>query len=224
MRYDVITLFPELISGYFEDSIIRRAIDQKIISVELHQLRDYALNKHRQVDDSPYGGGSGMVLRSDVLGLAVESVKAKDDKKPVVIYLSPQGQKLDNKLARKLSEQERFILVCGRYEGVDQRFIDQYVDMEISIGDYVLSGGELPAAVFVDAVSRFITGVVGKEDSVSSDSFENSFLKYPQYTKPREFNGQTIPDVLLSGNHAEIDKWRAQISLETTKKKRKDIL
>ena len=224
MRYDVITLFPELIASYFQDSIIKRAIDNNLISVNLHQLRDYALDKHKQVDDSPFGGGSGMVLRPDVLGLAVESVKAKDDKKPVVVYLSPQGRKLDNKIARELSTKERFILVCGRYEGVDQRFIDLYVDMEISIGDYVLSGGELPAAVFIDAVSRFIPGVVGKQDSVSTDSLENSSLKYPQYTKPREFNGLNVPDVLLSGNHAEIDKWRENISKEITNKKRKDLI
>lgn len=224
MRYDVITLFPELISGYFEDSLIKRARKQGIITVEMHQMRDYATDKHKQVDDSPYGGGSGMLLKADVLGRAVEAVKEKSDIKPVVVYLSPQGKKLNNKLARELSKKDRFILVCGRYEGVDQRFIDLYVDMEISIGDYVLSGGELPAAVFIDAVSRFIPGVVGKEDSVSTDSFENEGLKYPQYTKPREFGGIEVPEVLLSGNHSKIEKWRENASKEVTKKKRKDLI
>jgi tRNA (guanine37-N1)-methyltransferase len=208
MRYDVITLFPELISGYFEDSIIKKARQQDIISVHMHQLRDHATDKHKQVDDSPFGGGSGMLIKADVLDKAVEHVEGLDKTKPVVVYLSPQGKKLNNKLAKELAKKERFILVCGRYEGVDQRFIDTHVDMEISIGDYVLSGGELAAAVFIDAVSRFIPGVVGKEESVLNDSLENDNLKYPQYTKPREYKGMNVPDVLLSGNHKEIDEWR----------------
>jgi len=224
MKFDILTLFPELISSYFEDSLLKRAREKNLISINLHQLRDYALDKHKQVDDSPFGGGDGMLLRVDVLGLAVEKISEMNSVKPYVIYLSPQGEKLNNKTARALSKKERVLLVCGRYEGVDQRFIDLYVDEEISIGDYVLSGGELPAAVFVDTVSRFIPGVVGKEGSVTSDSLENSRLKYPQYTKPRTYKGLDVPEVLLSGNHSKIEKWREDTSIKTTKKKRSDLL
>jgi tRNA (guanine37-N1)-methyltransferase len=224
MRFDIITLFPELISSYFEDSLLKRAREKGIVSVNLHQMRDYALDKHKQVDDSPFGGGSGMLLKADVLGLAVEKVTEMDDQKPYVVYMSPQGEKLNNKSARELAGKKRIILVCGRYEGVDQRFIDMYVNAEISIGDYVLSGGELPAAVLIDAVSRFIPGVVGREDSVANDSLENSRLKYPQYTKPRNYKGLDVPEVLLSGNHSEIEKWRHDTAAKTTKKKRSDLL
>jgi tRNA (guanine37-N1)-methyltransferase len=210
MRFDLITLFPELISSYFEDSILKRAREKKLIEVNLYQLRDYAQDKHKQVDDTPYGGGSGMLIKVDVLGKALESVSRLEGTKPYVIYLSPQGKKLTNKIARDFTNKERIILVCGRYDGVDQRFIDSYVDEEISIGDYVLSGGELPAAVFVEAVSRFIPGVVGDHENVVNDSLENGRMKYPQYTKPREYNGLGVPEVLLSGNHGEIDKWREE--------------
>lgn len=224
MRFDILTLFPELISSYFEDSILERAREKKIITIQLHQLRDYALDKHKQVDDSPFGGGSGMLIKVDVLGLAVEKITELDKEKPYVVYLSPQGDKLDNKLSRSFSNKKRVLLVCGRYEGVDQRFIDLYVDQEISIGDYVLSGGELPAAVFVDAVSRFVPGVVGKEESVMSDSLENSRLKYPQYTRPRNYKDLEVPEVLLSGDHSKIEKWRNEHAIKTTKKKRSDLL
>ncbi|MEI6093263.1 MAG: tRNA (guanosine(37)-N1)-methyltransferase TrmD [bacterium] len=224
MRFDILTLFPELISSYFEDSILQRAREKNIIKIQLHQLRDYALDKHKQVDDSPFGGGSGMLIKADVLGLAVEKITELDEEKPYVVYLSPQGDKLNNKLARDFSSKKRILLVCGRYEGVDQRFIDLYVDQEISIGDYVLSGGELPAAVFIDAVSRFIPGVVGKEESVLNDSLENSRLKYPQYTRPRNYKGMEVPEILLSGDHGKIEKWRNEHSIKTTKKKRSDLL
>lgn len=208
MRFDIITLFPELISGYFKDSLIKRALDKNILQIEMHQLRDFALDKHHQVDDSPFGGGAGMLLKPDVLGGAMDHVLSLHAHKPLVIYLSPQGEKFNNVMAKELSQAENIILVCGRYEGVDHRFIELYIDKEISIGDYVLSGGELAAAVVIDAVSRFIPGVVGKEDSVLNDTFENSTLKYPQYTRPREYKGLDVPEVLMSGNHAEIEKWR----------------
>jgi len=224
MRFDIITLFPELISGYFEDSLIKKARDKGVLSIELHQLRDFALDKHHQVDDSPYGGGAGMLLKPDVLGRAVEHVVSSITKKALVIYLSPQGKKLDNVIAKELSQEDNIVLVCGRYEGVDHRFIELYVDKEISIGDYVLSGGELAAAVVVDAVSRFIPGVVGREDSVLNDSLENSMLKYPQYTRPRIYKGIEVPEVLVSGNHKNIEKWRNEQSVKTTKKKRGDLL
>jgi tRNA (guanine37-N1)-methyltransferase len=224
MRFDIITLFPELISGYFKDSLIKKAKDKGLLSVELHQLRDFAMDKHKQVDDSPYGGGVGMLLKADVLGACLENIISKSPKKPLVIYLSPQGKKLNNTIARELANEDAIVLVCGRYEGVDHRFIELFVDQELSIGDYVLSGGELAAAVVIDTVSRFIPGVVGKEDSVASDSLENSMLKYPQYTRPRIYKGLDIPEVLMSGNHSEIEKWRKEQSVKTTNKKRKDLL
>jgi tRNA (guanine37-N1)-methyltransferase len=224
MRFDIITLFPELISGYFEDSLIKKARDKNILTIEMHQLRDFSTDKHHQVDDSPYGGGAGMLLKADVLGGAVEHVLSILPKKPLVVYLSPQGEKLNNVVARELAQFENLVLVCGRYEGVDHRFIELYVDKEISIGDYVLSGGELAAAVVVDTVSRFISGVVGKEDSVLTDSLENSMLKYPQYTRPRIYKGLDVPEVLVSGNHSEIEKWRKEQSVKITRKKRGDLL
>ena len=224
MRFDIVTLFPELISAYFEDSLIKKARDKGILSINMHQMRDFSTDKHHQVDDAPYGGGAGMLLKVDVLGAAVEHVLSQTPKKPMVVYLSPQGEKLNNTMARELAQEENIVLVCGRYEGVDHRFIELYVDREISIGDYVLSGGELAAAVVIDAVSRFVPGVVGKEESVSNDSLENSMLKYPQYTRPRTYKGLEVPEVLMSGNHAEIDKWRKGQSVNTTKKKRGDLI
>lgn len=224
MRFDIVTLFPELISGYFQDSLIKKAKDKGLLSIELHQLRDFATDKHKQVDDSPYGGGVGMLLKADVLGACIEHVVSQIPKKPLVVYLSPQGEKLNNTMARELANEENIVLVCGRYEGVDHRFIELFVDKEISIGDYVLSGGELAAAVVIDAVSRFVPGVVGKEDSVLSDSLENSMLKYPQYTRPRVYKDLEVPEVLMSGNHSEIEKWRKEQSVKTTKKKRKDLI
>jgi tRNA (guanine37-N1)-methyltransferase len=224
MRFDIITLFPELISGYFKDSLIKRALDKNILQIEMHQLRDFATDKHHQVDDSPFGGGAGMLLKPDVLGGAMDHVLSLHTQKPLVVYLSPQGEKLSNVVAKELSKAENIVLVCGRYEGVDHRFIELYVDREISIGDYVLSGGELAAAVVIDAVSRFIPGVVGREDSVLNDTFENSTLKYPQYTRPRVYKGFEVPEVLMSGNHADIEKWRKEQSIKVTKKKRGDLL
>jgi len=224
MRFDIITLFPELISGYFQDSLIKKAQDKGVLSIELHQLRDFATDKHKQVDDSPYGGGAGMLLKPDVLGACVENVVSKLPKKPLIVYLSPQGEKLNNTMAKELAQEENIVLVCGRYEGVDHRFIELFVDKEISIGDYVLGGGELAAAVVIDVVSRFVPGVVGKEESVLNDSLENSMLKYPQYTRPRTYKELEVPEVLLSGNHSEIEKWRKEQSLKATTKKRKDLL
>ena len=224
MRFDIITLFPELISNYFQDSLIKKAKDKGVLSIALHQLRDFATDKHKQVDDSPYGGGAGMLLKPDVLGACVEHVVSKMPKKPLVIYLSPQGEKLNNTMAKELAKEENIVLVCGRYEGVDHRFIELFVDKEISIGDYVLSGGELAAAVVIDAVSRFVPGVVGKEESVLNDSLQNSMLKYPQYTRPKKYKDLDVPEVLMSGNHSEIEKWRKEQSVKVTKKKRKDLL
>jgi tRNA (guanine37-N1)-methyltransferase len=225
MNFYIITLFPEIIKPYFNDSILKNAIKNNLINVKFYNLRDFALDKHHTVDDTPYGGGSGMLLKVDVLEHAVKSIKEENKVDAKVIYLSPKGIKLNNTIAKKFSYEEKdLILVCGRYEGVDERFIDLCVDYEVSIGDYVLSGGELPALVFVESVSRFIEGVIGSYDSVTSDSFENNTLKYPQYTRPRVFKKLEVPKVLLNGNHEEIKKWRKNQSLNITKKKRKDIL
>jgi tRNA (guanine37-N1)-methyltransferase len=225
MIFDIITIFPEMIAPYFKGSMLKRAAEKDLLKVNLVQLRDYCEDKHKQVDDTIYGGGSGMLMRADVLGRAVEDLKSKAEEETFVVLMSPQGVCLNNKLAKELSlSKKHIIIVCGRYEGVDQRFIDLYVDMEISIGDFVLSGGELAAAVTIEAVSRFITGVIGKEESVSTDSFEQSRLKYPQYTKPREYKGLFVPEVLLSGNHAQIAKWREEQAILNTEKKRKDLL
>lgn len=225
ISFNILSLFPSLIENYFNDSILQKAISKKLIKINIYNLRDYALNKHKQVDDTPYGGGAGMLLKADVLSNAILKIKENE---PVdkIIYLSPQGVKLNNVLAREFVKKTdiSYLLVCGRYQGVDQRFIDLFVDLELSIGDYVLSGGELPACVFIEAISRFIPNVIGNEESPNNDSFENNLLKYPEYTRPYEFNGVKVPDVLLSGDHEKIKIWRKSQALKHTKSKRKDIL
>lgn len=225
LKFHVVTLFPELIFPYFQDSILNRAIKNKILEVSFYNLRDYSSDKHKQVDDTPCGGGPGMLLKVDVLYNAVTNIKNKlNDVEAKVVYLSPQGLKLTNIKARSFSKYSNLILVCGRYEGVDQRFIELLVDEEISIGDYVLNGGELPACVLIEAVSRFLPKVVGNLESVDTDSFENGYLKYPQYTRPVDFNGLKVPEVLLSGNHQAIKNWREEEACNCTKKKRKDLI
>jgi len=222
LEFNIISLFPDLIEPYFKDSILKKAINNNIIKVNFYNLRDFARDKHKKVDDTPYGGGAGMLLKADVLYNALKSIKKTKNTK--VIYFSPQGKKLDYKLSKKYTKATSLILICGRYEGVDQRFIDKYVDTEISIGDYVLSGGELPACVFIEAVSRFIPSVLGNIESSKNDTFENNLLKYPQYTRPYNFKEIRVPEVLISGNHEKIKQWREEISKIKTKKKRKDLL
>ena len=219
MKFDVLTLFPEMFD-LLNQSIIGRAIEKDLININLVNIRDFSKDKHKNVDDTPYGGGAGMVIRPDVVYDAFQSVKAEGAK---VIYMSPQGNVLNQKKVVELSKEKHLILLCGHYEGIDQRVLDEIVDEEISIGDYVLTGGELPAMVLIDSVSRYVEGVIS-EDSTSEESFSNNLLEYPQYTRPEVFNGEKVPEVLLSGHHENIRKWREEKSLEFTKSKRPDLL
>jgi tRNA (guanine37-N1)-methyltransferase len=219
MKFDVLTLFPEMFDT-LNQSIIGRAIEKDLININLVNIRDFSKDKHKNVDDTPYGGGAGMVIRPDVVYEAYQSVKTEGAK---VIYMSPQGKVLDQKKVVELSKEKHLILLCGHYEGIDQRVLDEIVDEEISIGDYVLTGGELPAMVLIDSVSRYVEGVIS-EDSTSEESFSNNLLEYPQYTRPEVFNGVKVPDVLISGHHENIRKWRKEKSLEFTKNKRPDLI
>ena len=219
MKFDVLTLFPEMFAP-IEQSILGRAIENKLIDINLVNIRDFSENKHKKVDDTPYGGGAGMVMMPDVVYRAYQSVKSEDAK---VIYMSPQGQTLNQKKVEDLSKEKHLILLCGHYEGIDQRVIDKIVDEEISIGDYVLTGGELPAMVLIDSVSRYVEGVLNK-DSTNEESFTNGLLEYPQYTRPEVFEGEKVPEILLSGHHENIEKWRRKKSIEITKQKRPDLL
>ena len=219
MKFDVLTLFPEMFEP-LNSSIIGRAKEKNLIEINLINIRDFSKDKHKKVDDTPYGGGAGMVMMPDVVYDAYKSV---EDINAKVIYMSPQGKKLTQKKVEELAKQEHLIILCGHYEGIDQRVIDKIVDEEISIGDYVLTGGELPAMVLIDSVSRYAEGVITKE-STNEESFTNGLLEYPQYTRPEVFEGEKVPEVLLSGHHANIEKWRKEKSLEITAKKRPDLL
>lgn len=219
MKFDVLTLFPEMFET-MNKSIIGRAIEKDLININLVNIRDFSKDKHKNVDDTPYGGGAGMVIRPDVVYDAYQSVKTPESK---VIYMSPQGKVLNQKKVVELCKEKHLILLCGHYEGIDQRVLDEIVDEEISIGDYVLTGGELPAMVVIDSVSRYVEGVISKE-STSEESFSNGLLEYPQYTRPEVFNGVKVPDVLISGHHENIRKWREGKSLEFTKMKRPELL
>jgi len=223
MRFDIITIFPEMFASFFSGGVVRRALERGLVEVRVHNLRDYTQDKHKQVDDRPFGGGEGMVLKPEPVFEAVESIK-KEDMKSLVYLLSPQGAKFDASFAQTLSRVPRVILICGRYEGVDERVSRHLVDGEISIGDYVLTGGEPAAWVIVDAVSRFIPGVVGKGESVRQDSFFDGLLDYPHYTRPRDFRGRKVPLVLFSGDHAKIHSWRRRKALEKTRSLRPDLL
>jgi len=225
MRIDVLTLFPEMFAPLLSTSIIGRAIAKGLLEIKLYNIRDFAKNKHKRVDDYPYGGGQGMILAPQPLFDALYHVLgAYESEKPKVILMSPQGKVLDQDLARQLSKEHGLVIICGHYEGVDQRVIDRLVDMEISIGDYVLTGGELPAMVLIDCVGRLIPGVLGNPESTQDESFSRGLLEYPQYTRPYEYEGYTVPDVLLSGNHQEIQRWRLKESLRNTLQKRPDLL
>ncbi len=219
MKFNILTLFPEMFDTV-QKSIIGKAIEKGIIEINLINIRDFSKNKHKKVDDTPYGGGAGMVMRADVVYDAYKSIENKNAK---VIYMSPQGKKLNQQKVEELSKEENLIILCGHYEGIDQRVIDEIVDEEISIGDYVLTGGEIPAMVLIDSVSRYIEGVIS-EESTSEESFSNGLLEYPQYTRPEVFNGKSVPQILISGHHENIDKWRKEKSIEITKKKRPDLL
>lgn len=219
MKFDVLTLFPEMFEP-LKESIIGKAEQKGLIDINLINIRDFSKDKHKKVDDTPYGGGAGMVIRPDVVYDAYESIK---DEKAKVIYMSPQGKTLNQQKVEELSKQEHLILICGHYEGIDQRVLDKLEVEEISIGDYVLTGGELPAMVLIDSVSRYIDGVIAKE-SIEEESFSNNLLEYPQYTRPEEFMGIKVPEVLISGHHENIRKWRHEKQLEITKNKRPDLL
>ena len=219
MKFDVLTLFPEMFEP-IKQSIIGKAEEKKLIDINLINIRDFSKNKHKKVDDTPYGGGAGMVMQADVVYDAYKSIKDENAK---VIYLTPQGKVLNQKKVEELSKQEHLILLCGHYEGIDQRVIDKIVDEEISIGDYVLTGGELPAMVLIDSVSRYVDGVLS-EGSTSEESFSQGILEYPQYTRPETFEGVNVPEILLSGHHENINKWRRCEALKNTYLKRPDLL
>lgn len=219
MKFDVLTLFPEMFEP-LKHSIIERASKQNLIDINLINIRDFSKDKHKKVDDTPYGGGAGMVVRADVVYDAYQSVKDESSK---VIYLSPQGKKLNQAKVQELSKEKHLILLCGHYEGIDQRVLDEIVDEEISIGDYVLTGGEIPAMVLIDSVSRYVEGVLST-DSTKEESFSQGLLEYSQYTRPEEFLGKTVPEVLTSGNHQKINEWRRKSSLVNTFLKRPELL
>ena len=223
MRFDILTLFPNMFSSPLQESILGKAIEKGLIQIQTVNIRDFALDKHQVVDDTPYGGGQGMVMKVEPIARAIESVKSQNPSART-IYLTPQGKPFDQDSARKLSSQPHLVLLCGRYEGVDERVKDLFIDEEISIGDYVLTGGELAAMVLIDAVSRFIPGVLGSDRSAEEDSFFNSLLEYPQYTRPFNFRGSAIPEVLLSGNHSAISVWRRKEALRRTSLRRPDLL
>ena len=220
MKFDILTLFPEMFEA-LNESIIGKAKEKSLIEINLINIRDFSKDKHKKVDDTPYGGGAGMVMMPDVVYAAYSSIKDKENAK--VIYLSPQGKTLNQEKVKELSKENHLILLCGHYEGIDQRVLDEIVDEEISIGDYVLTGGELPAMVLVDSVSRYVEGVL-KAESIKEESFSSNLLEYPQYTRPEEFRGKKVPEVLISGHHENIKKWREEKALEVTKKKRPDLL
>jgi tRNA (guanine37-N1)-methyltransferase len=226
MRFDVLTIFPGMFEGPLTESILSRGRQKGLIDVHLHDLRDYAHDRHRQVDDTPYGGGGGMILMPGPIFEAVEGIRKKHPaQRDRVILLSPQGPRFGQEKARQLAgEHDRLLLVCGRYEGVDERVREFLVDEEISIGDYVLTGGELAAMVVIDSVARLVPGVLGGERSAAEDSFSEGVLEYPQYTRPAVFRGHRVPEVLLSGNHAEIRRWRNEMAWKNTAIKRPDLI
>lgn len=221
MKISIITLFPDMFESVLNTSILKRAQQKGLVEYEIINLRDFGTGSHQIVDDSPYGGGAGMVLKADILAEAVKSVKTEDSK---VFLTSASGTTYTQKKARALTAEKHIIIICGHYEGVDQRFIDKYVDEEISIGDYVLTGGELPAMILADSITRLISGVLEKEGATENESHENGLLEHPHYTRPEEFEGIKVPDVLVSGNHKKIEEWRQEESLKKTKKVRPDLL
>jgi tRNA (guanine37-N1)-methyltransferase len=223
MRIDILTLFPEMFKSPFQHSILKRAQEKKCVEIHLHNIRDFSTNKHRSVDDYAYGGDAGMVMMVEPLALCIESLLEKK-RYEQIIFLPPDGDLLKQPLANKLSMSENLMLVCGHYKGIDQRIRDTYITMEISIGDYVLSGGELAAAVLTDAIVRLIPGVLNDETSALSDSFQNNLLSPPVYTRPYEFRGLKVPDIMLSGNEKEIKQWQFEKALEKTKRLRPDLL
>jgi len=220
MRIDILTLFPEIFTPLFS-SIIGRAVNNKKLEINVHDIRKYTLDKHNKCDDAPFGGGAGMVMMPQPIASAIDDIDPNHEAKR--IFMSPRGRKFNQEVVEEYAKLDRLLLLCGHYEGVDQRIIDLYIDEELSIGDYVLTGGEIPAMAVADAVARYVDGVI-KRESLSQESFSNGLLEYPQYTRPQEFMGLKVPDVLLSGNHGEVDKWRLNESRKITLKNRPDLL
>lgn len=223
MRYDILTIFPQFFESPFSFGILKKAKEKGLIEINAHDIRTFAKDRHKTVDDKPYGGGSGMIMKPEPLGNAIEAIKL-EGAKSLVVLTTPQGERLSDGLAREFSEYEQLVVICGRYEGIDERIREIYVDKEISIGDYVLSGGEYAASVIIDAVSRFIPGVLGNAVSSFDDSFGKGILEHPQYTRPEEYKGKGIPQILLSGNHKEIETWKRRESLKRTFIRRPDLL
>ncbi len=226
MRFDVLTLFPEIFPGYMSQSILNKAIERGLVEIHVHNLRDWAQGKHKKIDDTPYGGGPGMILMVEPVVNCVRDVQQMDPDPGITILLTPQGRRLNQPMIEDFASNQRMIVLCGRYEGFDQRVIDILNPVEVSIGDYILNGGEVAAMVLVDSLVRMVPGVLGDEKSSWDDSFSrgNRLLEYPQYTRPREFEGLEVPEILLSGNHPEIERWRKAKSLENTRIRRSDLL
>lgn len=224
LRIDILTLFPEMFDAVLGNSIIGRAVNNGILEINCVQIRDFAFNKHRQVDDYPYGGGQGMVMQAEPIYLAYRSVCEGLEYKPLTIYMSPQGKTFRQSTAKRLAKKKHIVILCGHYEGVDQRILDEIVDMEISMGDFVLTGGEIAAMAVVDAAARMIPGVLSCEDSFSDESHYNGLLEYPQYTRPAVWNGREVPEVLMNGNHKLIEEWKRKAAIENTYRKRRGML
>ncbi len=224
MEFHVMTLFPDMIMQGLSDSVIGRAVRKGTIGLHTVNIRDYSLDKHKHVDDYPYGGGAGMVMQPEPIYLAYEDITQNIEKKPRVVYVTPQGAVFNQSMAEEFAKEEDLIFLCGHYEGVDERILEEIVTDYVSIGDYVLTGGELPAMVMIDAVSRLVPGVLNNEESAEFESFHDNLLEHPQYTRPVEFRGRKVPDVLLSGHHGNIDKWRREQSLKRTLERRPDLI
>ena len=225
MKFDIVTIFPKMVEAPLAEGIVGRAIERGAIDVRVHDLRDHTTDRHRVVDDVPFGGGPGMVLKAEPLFRAVEHIRSERGEPSAIVLTSPDGERLTHALAQRLSAMDHLVILCGRYEGVDERVREHLATEAVSIGDYVLSGGELPALVIVDAVARLVPGVVGDDASVRGDTFaRDGLLDFPQYTRPADFRGLKVPPVLLSGHHAEIEKWRREQALERTRRHRPDLL
>ena len=224
MNFHVLTLFPDMIRDGFQTSITGRAVEKGLLSLDTVNIRDFSVNKHNRVDDYPYGGGAGMVMQAEPVYLAYQSVAEKLLKKPKVLYMSPQGKVFNQRMAEELAQEEELVFLCGHYEGIDERVLEEIVDEEVSIGDYVLTGGELPALVIMDAVSRLVGGVLHNEDSAEFDSFHDNLLEYPQYSRPEVWRDKAVPPILMSGHHANVEKWRREQSLIRTLERRPDLL
>lgn len=224
MNFHIMTLFPEMIQNGMNTSITGRAIEKQLISVDTVDIRDFSQNKHQKVDDYPYGGGAGMVMQPEPVYLAYQSIVERIGKKPRVVFMTPCGHTFNQSMAEDFAKEEDLIFLCGHYEGIDERVLEMIVTDPVSIGDYVLTGGELPAMVMMDCISRLVPGVLNNEVSAEFESFQDNLLEYPQYTRPEEFMGKKVPEVLLSGHHANIEKWRREKSIERTEKYRPDLL